>query len=90
MRPKKVICPICGEEMIAENWGIKREVRNCLGGQMVEAGYPKNYVNYECSCGNKMQYEGFTDCWQKDCKCKCKCKCDSLKRALSWSNADDK
>ena len=58
MKPIKVICPICGEEMIPESWGWERSptLINC--------------VTYSCPCGCKMEYEGEMSCWQKKCKCK--------------------
>jgi len=69
MKPKKVICPICGEEMIPENWGMKRDIMQNIVGQKFPSNYAINYVDYVCSCGNVMEYKGTTDCWQK-CKCK--------------------
>ena len=70
MKPIKVICPICGEKMIPENWGMKREVTKYIGGGAHVASITENYVDYVCACGNKMCYSGYVNCWQKKCKCK--------------------
>jgi len=72
MKPKKVICPICGKEMIPKNWGMERDVVYDMLGGLHPLGV-KNYVDYECSCGCKIDYKGETDCWKK-CEGKCKCK----------------
>jgi hypothetical protein len=69
MKPKNVICPICGEKMWARNWGIERQVYRGFGNEVVCAGESENYVNYECSCGCKLNYKGTKDCWKK-CRCK--------------------
>jgi len=76
MKPIKVICPICGEEMIPKEWGKKRDIYANINGQTFAANYSINYVDYVCPCGNKMEYKGIIDCWQK------KCRCDNLKCAF--------
>lgn len=73
MKPIKVMCPICGKEMVVESYGIKREVVRFIGGEVSVIGAPINYVDYTCGCGNKMLYKGYEDCWKK-CDGKCKCK----------------
>ena len=62
MNPKKVVCPICGNEMIVESWGVKRQMYSTLWGEKV-SGESLNYIHYICNCGNKMNYEGTIDCW---------------------------
>lgn len=55
MKPIKVICPICGEEMFASSWGMQRQVYRGFGNEIVcPTGETGNYANYDCSCGNKM------------------------------------
>ena len=68
MKPIKVICPICGEEMVADNWGKKRQIYHALGENIPLPCRETNYVNYDCSCGCVVRYEGETSCWQ-ECKC---------------------
>ena len=68
MKPIKVICPICGKKMIPKEWGKKKSIYT-MAGQTLAFNYSINYVNYVCSCGNRMKYKGTEDCWRK-CKCK--------------------
>ena len=66
MRSIKVICPICGEKMIAVSWGMERQIYRGFDNTITcPSGQKDNYANYECSCGNKMSYRGTKDCWQK-------------------------
>lgn len=69
MKPIKVMCPICGEKMIVRNYGVERDIQRYVGGELAVLGHTINFVDYECSCGNKMSYKGIKDCWRK-CKCK--------------------
>ena len=66
MKPKKVICPICGEEMIPKNWGKRRDIMQDMLGQKFPMDYVINYVDYVCSCGNRMEYKGTEDCWRNN------------------------
>ena len=71
MKPIKVICPICGEEMTPDNWGKKREMIMSTYPDANGVTYPGetiNYVKYFCSCGCEMHYKGTKSCWQ-ECKC---------------------
>ena len=70
MKPIKVICPICGEEMFAISWGMQRQMYRGFSNEAICTGETDNYANYDCSCGNKMTYRGRENCWQKKCKCK--------------------
>jgi len=65
MKPKRVICPICGEIMIAEEWGIKKQIYRGIG-NIRAPGEIDNYVHYVCPCGNKMSYQGTKDCWEHE------------------------
>lgn len=65
MNPKKVKCPICGENMVAESWGMKRKMYNVFGSSCCVPGDTYNYAHYVCDCGNKMDYKGRKDCWEK-------------------------
>ena len=53
MKAKKIKCPICSKDMIAINYGYKRE-----------HGYTAvvTYCNWECRCGCKIEYKGKIDC----------------------------
>jgi len=67
MKPKKVMCPICGKEMIAESWGMKRQIYRVFGDSLRVPGEVINYVHYICSfCGNHVDYEGTESCWKED------------------------
>ena len=70
MKPIKVICPICGEEMVATEYGMKRYVYQSINGEAYPGETYYNYVDYECSCGCEMHYKGTKSCWQKKCGCK--------------------
>ena len=63
MKPKKVMCPICGEEMIASSWGMRKHMHEVLGGALIP-GENINHVNYECGCGCKVYYAGTRSCWE--------------------------
>ena len=67
MKPINVKCPICGENMIAMEWGKIQDVLQNMGGKHYLRG-TYNYVNYECNCGNRMNYKGAVSCWKK-CPC---------------------
>ena len=62
MKPKKVMCPICGEEMIARTWGMRRHMIEAIGRKI--SGELINFVDYECLCGCKTMYAGTKSCWK--------------------------
>lgn len=68
MKPKKVICPICGEKMIARNWGMERRTYSDIGGA-IYPGETYNYVSYFCPCGCEINYKGTKDCWKHEYIC---------------------
>ena len=70
MRPIRLICPICGEEMVVEGYGIQRRIHRSLGKGVLLPGRTKSYANYECPCGCVVKYSGEKSCWQKKCECK--------------------
>lgn len=71
MKPKRVICPICGKEMRAISWGKSRKIYRGMGSDLYCGGMTYNNVDYECPCGNKMTYKGTEDCWEHEgCQCK--------------------
>ena len=70
MKPKKVICPICGKEMIAKEWGKRRRIMQDILDRPIPL-CAVNYIIYECSCGCTINYQGEKSCWEcGECKCK--------------------
>ena len=64
MKPKKVICPICGRRMVAESWGSHRRVYMEFTAEPAIGGDILNNVVYICSCGCEIKYEGTESCWE--------------------------
>jgi hypothetical protein len=58
---KKLVCPVCGREMIPLEYGKKSDsVSRTLSGDI------KQFVIAECLCGCELSYLGYNDVLQVD------------------------
>jgi hypothetical protein len=63
---KKLVCPVCGREMIPLEYGKKSDsVSRTLSGDIYPSE-PKQFVIAECLCGCELSYLGYNDVLQID------------------------